>query len=596
LPRKDRNKGHSISMSTIFVQSGQCGNQLGFQLLTDLFQQIHAGHNTSSSSSNSRNGTDECAVEDELEIFFRESETKPGRYSARCVCLDTEPKVINEIVEKAKAMHGPYTGKLADNKKKHSAKSSSRSTNNADASAAPVNTNGKRWAFDKSSIAYRHGGAGNNWAVGYEMCSGEYLEMAMDCVRRELERCFRPAANIVVVHGVAGGTGSGLGTKMTEEIADQFRGGSNVSIANIAITPYHFGEVVVQHYNALLCLSKISAASDGVILFENETAQELCKYMRRLDRPTLNDINKVISSNIVPVLLPKRIIGRGSDSGAKCSLADDLEHLCCHPGYKFLDIKMTPQTSESAVSFTCDSWNTLISTITKMQIKGTASERGLGSLRLFDINTSSPCSGSAHSSSSSSSRHNAAGTGASAGSTMCKSLASVLTLFGDDAESVARNIQYHQEDQLPLPIERSPQGKAVNAKMAAAPPSVPSSSSSSVHPPLFHDDSDGIDPIRTFFLAPYSELLYSSSSMLNYPVRTCVSSHGHINGYQRSACLLSNGCTVLPLLTRVCVKSAQLYEHNAFTHCYSRNGVEEDDFVAAFRNIGQVISNYGAIK
>lgn len=34
--------------------------------------------------------------------------------------------------------------------------------------------------------------------------------------------------------------------------------------------PYHFGEVVVQHYNSVLCLSKIAMASDAVLLFENE--------------------------------------------------------------------------------------------------------------------------------------------------------------------------------------------------------------------------------------------------------------------------------------------------------------------------------------
>ena len=39
---------------------------------------------------------------------------------------------------------------------------------------------------------------------------------------------------------------------------------------NVVVMPYHFGEVIVQHYNSLLCLSKISQLSDGVLLFDNE--------------------------------------------------------------------------------------------------------------------------------------------------------------------------------------------------------------------------------------------------------------------------------------------------------------------------------------
>jgi hypothetical protein len=40
--------------------------------------------------------------------------------------------------------------------------------------------------------------------------------------------------------------------------------------------PYHFGEVIVQHYNSLLCLSKVSQASDGVMLFDNEVCMKAC--------------------------------------------------------------------------------------------------------------------------------------------------------------------------------------------------------------------------------------------------------------------------------------------------------------------------------
>jgi len=109
---------------------------------------------------------------------------------------------------------------------------------------------------------------------------------------------------------------------------------------------------VVQHYNSLLCLSKISSSAHGILLFENEVARDICTKMRRIERPTLEDINQTLTSNILPVILPKmRYDGR-----AVATLHHDVAHLCSHPDFKFLDTKLTPQTSAASVEYTFDSW------------------------------------------------------------------------------------------------------------------------------------------------------------------------------------------------------------------------------------------------
>lgn len=94
------------------------------------------------------------------------------------------------------------------------------------------------------------------------MASGEFLQTSIDLIRRELEFCDY-SQTLVFIHSLAGGTGSGLGTRLSESCQDEFHRATRL---NIAVAPYHFGEVVVQHYNAVLCLSKISAASDGVLV------------------------------------------------------------------------------------------------------------------------------------------------------------------------------------------------------------------------------------------------------------------------------------------------------------------------------------------
>lgn len=150
--------------NVIMVQAGQCGNQLGYSLLSSLY------HHLNKEKVGERNEVDFSEAE-ELETFFRSSSSSRNRkHIARCVCLDTEPKAINECIARSRRSKG--------------------------------------WTFDKESIAYRHGGAGNNWSVGYNMCSGEFLSIAIDSIRRELEYCELPST-LFLMSSIGGGTGSG---------------------------------------------------------------------------------------------------------------------------------------------------------------------------------------------------------------------------------------------------------------------------------------------------------------------------------------------------------------------------------------------------
>jgi len=102
--------------NVIFIESGQCGNQVGFDILKNLYNNIESRETASDQ-------------DDGFDVFFR-SKSKHGanKHVARAVCLDTEPKVIQQCLA--------YNG---------------------------------AWNIDHKSVAYRHGGAGNNWAAGFSM-------------------------------------------------------------------------------------------------------------------------------------------------------------------------------------------------------------------------------------------------------------------------------------------------------------------------------------------------------------------------------------------------------------------------------------------
>ena len=87
------------------------------------------------------------------------------------------------------------------------------------------------------------------------------------------------------------------------------------------------------------------------------------------------------------------------------------------------------------------------------------------------------------------------------------------------------------------------------------------------------------------FSASYSDILDTE------PVKICFSPHV-TNGYSRSASLLSNGQTILPVLQRAASKAAQMFQAGAYLHQYKAFGLEDDTFKASFLQIGQIISNY----
>lgn len=148
----------------ITIHAGQCGNQLGYCILDSLYD--HLAHQNNY---------------EDMNYYYQYNEKSMAWY-ARSVCIDTEPKVIHECVTRANQL--------------------------------------KKWKFNENHTHYLYGGAGNNWAMGYQMCSGDIQERSIESIRKELEDVDIPSA-LVILHSVGGGTGSGLGTRMTEVISDE---------------------------------------------------------------------------------------------------------------------------------------------------------------------------------------------------------------------------------------------------------------------------------------------------------------------------------------------------------------------------------------
>jgi len=113
--------------------------------------------------------------------------------------------------------------------------------------------------FPKSNILFNENGRGNNWALGYSKTYTEkedgvpLFEQTMEALRKEAEQADF-FMGTVMTNSLAGGTGSGLGSRLMEEYRDHF-GKSYLMTVNV--WPSSLGETPLQHYNTCFSLAHI---------------------------------------------------------------------------------------------------------------------------------------------------------------------------------------------------------------------------------------------------------------------------------------------------------------------------------------------------
>ncbi|XP_053569698.1 tubulin delta chain-like [Bombina bombina] len=266
-------------MSLVWLQVGQCGNQIGqewWQILTN---------NVSKTSP------------DRYPYFSRD-----GMINA--ICVDSEPKVIRKLQKQVK--------------------------------------NG---CFRDTNLVVERRGRGNNWAYGYSSVSSgtekSLLERSMESLRKEVERrdCY---SGTVMLHSLCGGTGSGLGARLCEEIRDTYPAGH---ILSVTVAPHESGDTPLQHYNSLLCLTWLQRYSDGVLLFKNDDVLKRSEALVEKKVPSLSGaqpptslsaMNTYIASCLAGILYPTDTLRTRSAVSVGLEPWELIRSVCPMPALKFL--------------------------------------------------------------------------------------------------------------------------------------------------------------------------------------------------------------------------------------------------------------------
>ncbi|RNF17699.1 putative zeta tubulin [Trypanosoma cruzi] len=316
-------------MAVVVVQVGQCGNQLGDELWRQLKLTTNSGALPSP--------------------FF----TRDRR--ARCVLVDSEPKVVTAVYERQKDV------------------------------------------LRAENVIHGQSGRGNHWALGYygvndplshraaenavvarpfqvvkdqRRCDSHVVRNALRAIHAETRRTddAMEFEAIIVLHSLVGGTGSGMATRLLEKIRYYFIEPEDSSLTvdeceeaemmrhdgldgmmmekrrasylvSITVAPQAVGELSTQGLNAALTLHALQENANAVLLLRNDDCirvqEDSCAGGRPRGRgntsfstssfssipscATFKEINEVFLTMLLPILLYGRSTNAVGELVLKCS-------------------------------------------------------------------------------------------------------------------------------------------------------------------------------------------------------------------------------------------------------------------------------------
>lgn len=479
----------------VSLHVGQCGNQVGHETYEVLAREALA-----SCEGRGMSGFAESVLSTHFAVGD-ERERGSGRAvvpRARAIMIDAEPRVVQSNLVKA--------------------------------GRSDV------WRYRAGAHIAGESGSGNNWAHGYLEHGPRLADDVADELRREVEKC-DCVTGVVVMHSLGGGTGSGLGTHITELAREMY---PKVHILNQVVWPFASGDVVVQDYNTCLSLSHLLDASDAVLVSQNSDVLEMCKRGLNMGRPGLHEINGAVARDLAACLMPSSHRGPGGPSAPPAAsphqqggarrqkeedtwtveeteeavraltparpVADLVRALCSHPWYKILGCKTLPQVPHESRKFSTHRWRPVVSSLVRMQGSGQYVEE-------FAV----------------------------ADAWARRSVGSLLTLRGCGSHAVD------------VSALRDPR----------------------LYPPWLASEMDAGTPLAGLSV-------------------TC-SPHGSLASAV-SASLVSNDGCICPCLDRTLAKASGMLHQAAYVHQYTQRGLEKEQLSACLARLEQTLSDYQALN
>ncbi|KAK2879281.1 hypothetical protein FQN49_001027 [Arthroderma sp. PD_2] len=195
--------------------------------------------------------------------FF--SESGKGKYIPRTIYCDLEPNVVDEV------RTGTY-----------------------------------RQLFHPGQMITGKEDASNNFARGHYTIGREIIDEVVERVNRLAENC-DDLQGFLLFHSLGGGTGSGFGTLLLERLATHFAKKSKLEFC-VYPAP-NLSTSVVEPYNSVLATSSTMELSDCSFIVDNEAIYDICAKQLTIERPGLENLNRLIAQVVSSVTASIRFGG-----------------------------------------------------------------------------------------------------------------------------------------------------------------------------------------------------------------------------------------------------------------------------------------------
>lgn len=294
-------------MSVIIIQVGQCGNQLGLQIFSDLIQEMKLSPESLS------------YITKETFFHYKTNDISGDLY-ANAILIDMESKVIEKSINEA---------------------------------------NNRDFKFNDKFVIKKQSGSGNNWANGFLNHGPSIENEFIDKVQSMIDLLYT-VDSIIIINSLAGGTGSGLGSYLVVILKDNF---PYLNLISIVIWPSITGEVIVSSYNTALSISETYKNVDLLIIIDNQNLYETAKNIYKCKKVNFKDINETASKRIVPLIFPvldKESSYKVSTYTKNSLLYEYSSYLSNDPRFKICDLLSFPEIPIEYISFDNHSWSNLI--------------------------------------------------------------------------------------------------------------------------------------------------------------------------------------------------------------------------------------------
>ncbi|CAD5206464.1 unnamed protein product [Bursaphelenchus okinawaensis] len=195
--------------------------------------------------------------------FF--AETHSGKHVPRCVFVDLEPTVVDEV------RSGTYKN-----------------------------------LFHPEQLITGKEDAANNYARGHYTIGKELIDVCVDRIRKTVEGC-HSMQGFLIFHSFGGGTGSGFSSLLMERLSVDYGKKSKLEFS-IYPAP-QVSTSVVEPYNSILTTHTTLEHSDCSFLVDNEAIYDICRRDLNITRPTYTNLNRIIAQTVSSITASLRFDG-----------------------------------------------------------------------------------------------------------------------------------------------------------------------------------------------------------------------------------------------------------------------------------------------